>query len=169
VPTNEEISEREKKSTFSFKPKTFKNNYMERKRSREEQLIIKKVNIQLLMRLQKSETERSKEIEFGLSESDDKPIVKKQPSIQSNTQKVYFDMKNQNVKTELEIKQPCTTEARKNNNLNPQYLKPELAKTQSTKGMQYRQHRIKTENFKIIDTKDLLVNVETPHSTIDFY
>lgn len=142
---------------------------MQRKRSREEQLIIKKVNLQLLMRLQKSETERSKEIEFGLSESDDKPIAKKQPSVQSNTQKVYFDMKNQNIKTEFEIKQHCATQARRNNNLNPQYQKPELAKTQSTQGMQYRQHRIKTENFKILDTKDLLVNADTPHSRIDFY
>jgi hypothetical protein len=78
-------------------------------------------------------------------------------------------MKNQNIKTEVETKQPCTTETRKNNSLNPQYQRPELAKTQSTKGMQYRQHRIKTGNFKIIDTKDLLVNADAPQSKIDFY
>ena len=42
-------------------------------------------------------------------------------------------------------------------------------KTQSNPVLKYRQHRIKTEHCKIIDAKDLLVNVETPNSRIDFY
>lgn len=62
-----------------------------------------------------------------------------------------------------------TIEEKRNNYLNPDYPKTDLFKAQSSQTLKYRQHRIKTENCKIIYPKDLLVNVDTPNSRIDFY
>lgn len=62
-----------------------------------------------------------------------------------------------------------TLEEKRNGYLNPDYPKTDLLKAQSSQTLKYRQHRIKTQNCKAVYTKDLLVNVDTPNSRIDFY